>query len=64
MLFISGVTEFRLTAHLDLLTRVRNNISRRREVDVHSALSSLLELLPTHPVCHIVRRAVDFLTSS
>ena len=59
---IHGVTEFSLTAHLDLLARVRNDISRRREVDVQSALSSLLDLLPS-PVCRTVRRAVDFQTS-
>ena len=59
---IHGVTEFSLTAHLDLLARVRNDISRRHEVDVQSALSSLLELLPA-PVCRTVRRAVDFETS-
>ena len=59
---IHGVTEFNLTAHLDLLARVRNDISRRHEVDVQSALSSLLELLPA-PVCCTVRRAVDFETS-
>ena len=60
---IHGVTEFiSLTAHLDLLARVRNDISRRREVDVQSALSSLLESLPS-PVCCTVTRAVDFQTS-
>ena len=59
---IHGVTEFSLTAHLDLLARVRNDFSRRREVDVQSALSSLLESLPS-PVCRTVRRAVDFQTS-
>ena len=59
---IHGVTEFSVTAHLDLLARVHNDISRRREVDVQSALSSLLELLPS-PVCRTVRRDVDFQTS-
>ena len=59
---IHGIMEFSLTAHLDLLARVRNDISRRPEVDVQSALSSLLELLPP-PVCHTVRRAIDFQTS-
>ena len=59
---IHGVTEFSLTAHLGLLARARNDISRRREVDVQSALSSLLESFPS-PVCRTVRRAVDFQTS-
>ena len=36
-------TELSLTVHLDLLARVRNDISRRHEVDVQSVLSSLLE---------------------
>ena len=56
---IYGVTEFSLTVPLDLLARVRNDISRRHEADVQSALSSLLELLPP-PVYRTVRRAVDF----
>ena len=47
---------------LDLLARACNDISRRREVDVQSVLSSLLELLPSS-VCCSVRRAVDFHTS-
>ena len=59
---IHGVTEFSLTAHLDLLARVCNDISRRCEADIQSALASLLELLPS-PVCHTVRRAVVFQTS-
>ena len=59
---IHGVTEFSLTTYLDLLARVRNDISRRREIDVQSALSSLLESLPSL-VCRTVRRAVDFQTS-
>ena len=59
---IHGVMGFCLTAHLDLLARVRNDISRRREVDVQSALSSSLELLSS-PVCCTVKRAVDFQTS-
>ena len=61
---IHGAKEFSLTTHLDLLARICNDIStcRRREVDVQSALSSLLELLPS-PVCRTVRRAVDFQTS-
>ena len=42
---IHSVMEFSPTAHLDLLARVCNDISRRREVDVQSALSSLLELM-------------------
>ena len=58
---IHGVMEFSLSAHLDLLARVCIDISKRREVDVQSALSSLLELSPS-PVCHTVRRAVDFQT--
>ena len=59
---IHGVTEFSLTAHLDLLGRVRNDISRKREVDVQSTLSSLLESLPSS-VCCTVRRTVDFQSS-
>ena len=45
-----------------MLVRVRNDISRRCDVDVQSALSLLLEPLPSL-VCHSVRRAVDFQTS-
>ena len=50
---IHGLMEFSLTAHLDLQARVCNDISRRREVDVQSTLSSLLESLPS-PVCRTV----------
>ena len=60
---IHGITAFSLIAHLDLLARVHNYFSRKREVDVQSALSSLLESLPS-PVCHTVRRDVNFQTSS
>ena len=56
---IYGVMEFSLSAHLDLLTRVCNDISSRREVDVQSALLSLLESFPS-PVCRIVLKLLTF----
>ena len=57
----AGAVAFRVTTHLDQLARV-HHVSERREADVQSALTSVLECLPS-PACRTIKRAIDFQTS-
>ena len=59
---IRGATEFKVTAYLAQLAKVRHEDSGRREGRVQSLLTSVLECMPS-PVCRTIRRAIDFQTS-
>ena len=56
---ICGATEFKVTDHLDQLAKVCHDVSGRREARVQCLLTSVLECMPS-PVCHTIRRAIDF----
>ena len=59
---IRGATEFKVIAHLDQLAKVRHDVSGRREARAQCLLTWVLECMPS-PVCHTIRRAIDFQTS-
>ena len=59
---IHNAVEFRVSAHLDHLARIRHDVSVKREAIARSALTSVLECLPS-PACRAIRRAIDFQTS-
>ena len=59
---IRGATEFKVTAHLDQLAKVRHDVSGRRKARIQCLLTSVLKCMPS-PVCCTIRRAIDFQTS-
>ena len=59
---VRGVVEFRVTAHLDHLARIRHDVSVKRDATVQSVLTSVLECLPSQ-ACRTIRRAINFQTS-
>ena len=50
-----------MTAHLDHLVRISHDVSEKHDTTVQSALTPVLECLPS-PACHTIRRAIDFQT--
>ena len=59
---IRGATEFKVTAHLGQLAKVRFDVSGRREARIQCLLTSVLDCMPS-PICRTIRRAIDFQTS-